>query len=48
VIVTSAKSKEIAAAALAAGIDHFLRKPFGLGDLVEMVRQILSIGEPRN
>jgi len=47
VIVTSAKSKEIAAASLAMEIDHFLRNPFSLVDLVEMIGQILSGGEPQ-
>ena len=48
VIVTSAKSKETAAASLAARIERFLRKPFSLGELVEMVREILlKSGEPR-
>ena len=41
VIVTSAKSKEIAAAALSTGIERFLRKPFGLDSLIEMIRQVL-------
>jgi PAS domain S-box-containing protein len=42
VIVTSAKSKEIAAASLATNVERFLRKPFSLTDLIEMIRQILS------
>jgi len=41
VIVTSAKSEGVAAATLATEIDRFLRKPFSLGDLVEMIWEIL-------
>jgi two-component system, cell cycle sensor histidine kinase and response regulator CckA len=41
VIVTSAKSKEAAAASLATEVERFLRKPFSLGDLVDMIRQTL-------
>jgi CheY-like chemotaxis protein len=40
VIVTSAKSQEIAAASLGVGIERFLRKPFSLDHLSDMVRQI--------
>ena len=42
VIVTSAKSVEVATASLGAGIELFLRKPVSLGDLIDMVRQALS------
>ena len=42
VIVTSAKSEEMAAASLATGIERFLRKPFSLGHLTDMIRQILD------
>jgi two-component system, cell cycle sensor histidine kinase and response regulator CckA len=42
VIVTSAKSEGMAAAFLAAGIEHFIRKPFRLGSLSDMIRQVLS------
>ena len=42
VIVTSAKSEGMAAAFLATGIEHFIRKPFRLGGLREMIRQVLS------
>ena len=38
-IVTSAKSEEMAAASLNRGIEHFLRKPFGLADLIDNVRE---------
>ena len=41
-IITSAKSKETAARELATEIDHFLRKPFSFGDLIEMTRVTLS------
>jgi len=42
VIVTSAKSEEIAAAFLATEIEHFIRKPFRLGDLSDVILQILN------
>ena len=42
VIVTSANSEEIAAASLAAGIQHFLRKPYRFGDLIVLIRETLS------
>jgi CheY-like chemotaxis protein len=42
VIVTSAKSEEMAAAWLATGIEHFLRKPFSLGDVTDLIREILA------
>ena len=42
VIVTSAKSEAVAAAFLATEIDRFIRKPFSLGDLSDMIQQILS------
>lgn len=42
VIVTSAKTKQMAEAALATGVERFLRKPFRLADLVEMIRANLS------
>jgi two-component system cell cycle sensor histidine kinase/response regulator CckA len=42
VIVTSAKTKEIAAAALATSIERFLRKPFGLGDLLGTIQKALA------
>ena len=42
VIVTSAHSREVAASSLTSRIDYFIRKPFSLGDLIHMVRQILS------
>ena len=37
VIVTSAKSKEMAAASLATEIEDFLQKPFRLGDLMQRI-----------
>ncbi len=43
VIVTSAKSEEMAAASLGTGIERFLRKPFGLEDLIEMIRQTCAL-----
>jgi two-component system CheB/CheR fusion protein len=43
VIVTTAKTEEMAAALLATRVEHFLRKPFRLGDLIDMVRRILSL-----
>jgi signal transduction histidine kinase len=42
VIVTSAKSEAIAAASLGTGIERFLRKPFSLGDLINIIRETLS------
>ena len=42
VIVTSAKSEEMAAIALGTAIERFLRKPFSLGDLTDTMRQVLS------
>jgi len=41
VIVTSANSQETAAATLATKIDHFLRKPYRLGDLIQMIQDTL-------
>jgi DNA-binding response OmpR family regulator len=41
VIVTSAKSQETAAATLATKIDHFIRKPYRLGDLIQMIQDTL-------
>jgi two-component system cell cycle sensor histidine kinase/response regulator CckA len=41
-IVTSAHSREITASLLASRIDYFIRKPFSVGDLIDMVRQSLS------
>jgi two-component system cell cycle sensor histidine kinase/response regulator CckA len=41
VIVTSAHSRETASSSLAERIDYFIRKPFSLGDLIDMVRQAL-------
>ena len=42
VIVTSAKSEEMSAASMATGIERFLRKPFRLGDPINMIREIVS------
>ena len=42
VIVTSAYSKEKAAASLAAAVDYFIRKPYRLGDLLNLIREVLS------
>jgi two-component system cell cycle sensor histidine kinase/response regulator CckA len=42
VIVTSAKSQEMAAASLAAEITCFLRKPFGLLELLDKIQEVLS------
>jgi two-component system cell cycle sensor histidine kinase/response regulator CckA len=42
VIVTSAKSEEVAAAWLSTKIARFLRKPFGLAELLEVIREVLS------
>jgi CheY-like chemotaxis protein len=42
VIVTSAKTEEMAAAWLATSIERFLRKPFRLGDLLGTIREVLT------
>ncbi len=42
VIVTSAKSKGVAEAALATDVEHFIRKPFSISLLTEMVWKILG------
>jgi len=44
VIVTSAYSKEVATTSLAATVDHFIRKPYGPGDLMNIIHQ--SLREP--
>jgi DNA-binding response OmpR family regulator len=42
VIVTSANSEEMAAALLANRVERFIRKPFKLGDLMDMIREVVS------
>ena len=42
VIVTSAKSQGVAEAALATDVEHFIRKPFSIGLLTEMVWKVLG------
>jgi len=42
VIVTSAYSKETSAASLTGKVEHFVRKPYQLGDLIDLVQQSLS------
>jgi CheY-like chemotaxis protein len=42
VIVTSAYGEEAAETALRAPVPYFLRKPYKIGDLTELVRQILA------
>jgi CheY-like chemotaxis protein len=42
VIVASAYSEDVAAASLQAKVKHFLRKPYQIADLVDLVRRILS------
>jgi two-component system CheB/CheR fusion protein len=42
VVITSAKSAEMASASLTIGVDNFLRKPFLSADLIEMIQKILS------
>ena len=46
VIVTSAKSAQMAAALLGRRIDRFLRKPYSLVDLTGLIGQILSSRQP--
>jgi DNA-binding response OmpR family regulator len=41
VIITSAYSRELAAAALSATITHFIRKPYQINDLVNLMREAL-------
>ena len=41
VIITSAYSREMAAASLARTVEHFIRKPYRLGDLRDLVQQSL-------
>jgi two-component system cell cycle sensor histidine kinase/response regulator CckA len=42
VIVTSAHSREMATSSLTKRIDHFIRKPFRLGDLIDVIGETLS------
>src|SRR5262249_38392482 len=42
VIVTSAYGEDLAAATLQAKIDSFVRKPYRLGNLIDLVRQTVS------
>jgi DNA-binding NtrC family response regulator len=42
VIVTSAYSRESAAAALSAPIPHFIRKPYRISDLMNLIREALG------
>jgi len=42
VIVISANSEDMAAAALGRRGERFLRKPFKLGELIDMIREVLS------
>ena len=39
VIVTSAYGADVAAASLQVSIERFIRKPYRLGDLVDLIRQ---------
>jgi len=41
-IVTSAYSEEMAAGSLAGKVEHFIRKPYRLGDLMNLIQQNLS------
>jgi two-component system cell cycle sensor histidine kinase/response regulator CckA len=41
-IVTSAHSRDVAAASLGGTIEHFIRKPFRVGDLIDMIREASS------
>jgi DNA-binding NtrC family response regulator len=42
VIVTSAYSEDAAAASLQTKVEHFIRKPYRIGDLVDLVRRVLG------
>jgi two-component system, cell cycle sensor histidine kinase and response regulator CckA len=42
VIVTSAYSEDIAAASLQGRFEGFIRKPYRFGDLMDLIRQVLS------
>ncbi len=48
VIVTSAYGREMAVASLAARVDRFIRKPFRLDDLVELIRATISSPPPKD
>jgi DNA-binding NtrC family response regulator len=43
-IITSAYSEDLAAASLQARVERFLRKPYRLRDLVDLIRRALSCG----
>lgn len=45
VIITSAHSKEMAEASLGGAVERFLRKPFGISDFIEMIREISPPGQ---
>jgi len=42
VIVTSAYSEQMAATSLAGTVEHFVRKPYGVGDLIGVIQQSFS------
>jgi two-component system, cell cycle sensor histidine kinase and response regulator CckA len=46
VIVTSAHGEDFAAVSLQGEVERFLRKPYSLGHLVELVRQTLTDSAP--
>jgi two-component system, cell cycle sensor histidine kinase and response regulator CckA len=42
VIVTSAYGADVAATSLQVRIEHFIRKPYRLGNLVDLIRQAVT------
>jgi len=43
VIVTSAYSEAVGAASLNGQVGHFIRKPYRIGDFIDMVRDFLTL-----
>ena len=46
VIVTSAYTQEVSASLLKAEVKYFLRKPYSVGDLRDLIRQVLVARSP--
>jgi len=42
VIVTSAYSPDMVAASLSGGVERFIRKPYQIGELVDLLQQAIS------
>jgi hypothetical protein len=45
VIVTSAYGADVAAASLQVRIERFIRKPYSLGNLVDLIRQAVTAAD---